>query len=229
MIVLYQPPGAWGTASLSPFCVKLATFLRIVGIPYETRPADVRAAPKGKMPYVDLDGARMGDSQLVIDHLIRSRKLDVDAHLGPRERALGHLVRRTLEEGTYFVGMWNRWIPDESFAVLRPAFAAALPRGFDLLMPLVRRRVAGTLRAQGTGRHAPAEIMALGQADLDAVSEILGVRPYLLGERVTSFDATLFAFVDAALSFPVRSAYRSHVEGLPNLVAHRERIRARYW
>lgn len=229
MIVLHQPPGAWGTPSLSPFCVKLEAFLRMAGVPYEVRPADIRKAPKGKIPYVEIDGALMGDSQLILEHLTRSRGLDLDAHLTPHERAVGHLVRRTLEEGLYFVSMWNRWVPDESFVALRPAFAAALPGPIKLLVPLIRGNVKKSLKTQGTGRHAPAEIMAMGIADLDAVSEILGDRPFLLGDRPSSFDASLFAFEEGILAFPVTSALKKHAEGLGNLVAHRARVRERWW
>lgn len=33
MVTLYQPPGAWGIPSVSPFCVKLETWLRMAGVP----------------------------------------------------------------------------------------------------------------------------------------------------------------------------------------------------
>ena len=36
VITLYQPPSAWGIPSLSPFCTKVETYLRMVDLPYRT-------------------------------------------------------------------------------------------------------------------------------------------------------------------------------------------------
>lgn len=44
VITLYQPPPAWGLPSLSPFCTKVETYLRMVDLPYRTRSASLRQA-----------------------------------------------------------------------------------------------------------------------------------------------------------------------------------------
>ncbi|WP_437834850.1 glutathione S-transferase N-terminal domain-containing protein [Sorangium sp. So ce1153] len=54
--------------------MKLETWLRIAGIPYETAPLDLAAAPKGKVPYIEEAGVRIGDSTLIIDHLQRTHQ-----------------------------------------------------------------------------------------------------------------------------------------------------------
>jgi hypothetical protein len=56
-ITLFQPPTRpWGIPNLAPFCTKLETYLRMTAVPYRTAAADVWKAPKGKIPFVTMDG-----------------------------------------------------------------------------------------------------------------------------------------------------------------------------
>ena len=73
-LTLFQPPTRpWNTPNLSPFCTKLECYLRMAEIPYKTAAMQLGKAPKGKIPYVELsDGTRLGDSQLIIEHLERA-------------------------------------------------------------------------------------------------------------------------------------------------------------
>jgi glutathione S-transferase len=230
MITLYKSREAWGTPDISPFAIKLETYLRMANLPYEVRKADIRKAPKGKIPYVDIEGTLMGDSQLIIEHL-KSRHGDVlDAHLSPEQRAKGHAVRRMLEEATYFIGVYYRWVDDHAYAVTRPEMQKLMPAVIgSFIVGRIRKKIRATVRAQGTGRHLPAEIAELGKADFTALSLLLGDQPFLLGEKPTSFDATVYAFLVAFADFPVESSIRTHVLETPNLVAYVERFKARFW
>jgi hypothetical protein len=54
MIKLYQYAPAFGLPNASPFCLKLETWLRMTGLPFQIQPFDFRQmskAPKGKMPF----------------------------------------------------------------------------------------------------------------------------------------------------------------------------------
>jgi Glutathione S-transferase N-terminal domain len=53
MIKLYQFNPAFGLPNPSPSCMKLETYLRMTGIPFEIIPnASLAKAPKGKIPYI---------------------------------------------------------------------------------------------------------------------------------------------------------------------------------
>jgi len=226
-LVLRQPPGGWGEPSMSPFCMKLECWLRMAKIPFEVRGADMQKAPKGKIPYVELpDGTRMGDSQLIIEHLTKLHGVTLDATLGPAQLATARAVRRMLEEGLYFTGIYARWVDDEGWPHTRAAMASFIPRFAVPFLPLIRRSVRKSIHAQGTGRHAREDIIAMAKADWDAVSILLGDGPYFFGEKATSIDATLYAFEEAVLVHPSASPVKAHVRSLPNLVAHRDRMRA---
>lgn len=231
-LVIYQLPGRpWGMPNFSPFCTKLETFLRMTEIPHEVRPANMRKAPKGKVPYAKVDGQLIGDSQAIIDLVSKMHGAEaLDAHLTQKEHARGHLVRRMLEEGTYFTSMRTRWIDEAGYRVLAPEFSKILPKALaPLLMAMIRRKIRRTLELQGTGRHTFEETSAMGQRDLDVLSLVLGENAYLLGDRPSSYDATVFAFVEGILGFPHDSPIRAHARSKANLVAYRERLRARYF
>jgi len=230
-ILLYQPPTrAWGTPNLSPFCTKLETYLRMVEIPYKAGKLVRGDMPKGKVPYVRIDGKLIGDSHLIIAELERrltaEGKPALDDGLSPHDAALGHVVRRTLEEGLYFVGVHARWHDDAGYAETATEFKKFVP-GF--VMPLIRRAQRKKLHEQGTGRHTAAEVTALGAADFDAIAELLGDKPFLLGDTPRTVDATLYAFSEAVLGFPVDSPLKQKVAAHANLVAYRQRIRDRWW
>lgn len=230
MLVLRQPPGAWGLPSISPFCTKLDLWLRIAGVPFTVKRADPRAAPKGKMPYVELDGEVTGDSQLIIERLKVKYAVDPDAGVSADARARGHVVRRMLEEGTYFTLVHARWAVADAWAVYRAVFLSWMPPGIGpVVMYFVRRQVLSSLRAQGTGRHTGQEIEAMAIADYAAVAELLGDKPFLLGDGPTSVDATVYAFVHGVLQFPVENAVQRFVRNQPKLVAYCDRITTRFY
>lgn len=229
-LVLFTPPGRpWGTVSMSPFCSKLETYLRMAEVSYKTEPANFRKAPKGKIPYALLDGKLLGDSQLIIEQLERAAGRPLDAGLTPAQAATGRAVRRMLEEGTYFTGVYLRWATDEGFAHVRGELGKLMPAPVRVLLPLIRKKAVRSVIAQGTGRHSFDEVCALAIADFQSCAALLGDKPFLLDDQPRVCDATLFAFVEGVLRFPNDTPVKAAVAKLDNLVAYAGRIRARWW
>ncbi|MCY1076182.1 glutathione S-transferase family protein [Archangium lansingense] len=230
MITLHKGPAAFGVSDISPFCLKLETYLRMTGIPYTPKPAAFGKAPKGKIPFIEEDGSYLGDSQFIIEHLKRKHGNTLDAKLSTEDLAKGHLVRRTLEDSLNWVILQERWISDDGWRVYKPIFEALFPPVVGkAIVPLIRRGVGKAMQAHGMGRHRPEEILEMGKADVSAVAAVLGDKPFLLGDHPTSFDATLFAFILSILAFPVDSPLRKHTQGQQNLVRYCERFQQRYF
>jgi glutathione S-transferase len=230
-LILHQPPTRpWAIANVSPFCIKLETYLRIAGIPYQLGGFARGDAPKGKAPYVRLAGKFLGDSQLVIEalerRLVAENRPALDDGLSPRDAALARITRRAIEEGFYFHLAYLRWTTGDGFAAVRDEFKKLVP-GF--VVSLIRRQMRKKLDGQGTGRHSHDEIMAIGAADFDAVDELLGDGPYFFGDPPRVIDCTLYAFLEAVLGFPVDSPIKARIAAHANLVAYRARIRERWW
>ena len=229
-IVLTQPPTRpWGTPNMSPFCAKLETYLRATEIPYKLAPKFSRG-PKGKVPHVVLDGRSMGDSQLIIEELEQRLAADgkkpLDDGLSAHDRALARFVRRTFEEAYYFVGLYTRWLTDDGYPHMRAEFKKFIPA---LVVPMLRRLQVKKLHAQGTGRHTRDEVFAMGAGDIDALAELLGERPYMLGDQMRTVDCTVYGFLEGTMGFPVDSLAKQRAASHANLVAYRQRIRDRYW
>ena len=231
MIKLYQFPPAFGLPNASPFCMKLETWLRMAGLPYECpRGADLRKSPKGKMPYIKDDGNTLADSSLIIDDLTKRYNVTLDAHLTPRERGEALALQRLLEEHLYWVAVYSRWVEDAGFAVTSEVFFSRMGPLMRLVVPpLARRAMRQELHGHGMGRHSRDEIYALGCRDVAAIADVLGERAFLMGDKPSSIDATGYAFLANLLWAPVESPIRDEARKHGNLEAYCQRMKARYY
>lgn len=226
--------GGWsipGVPDFSPFCLKLKTYLRMIGVPYTSKLGDPRKAPTKKIPYIHDGGTVLGDSGLIVEYLKKKHGDALDAPLSAEQHATGHLVRRTLEESAYWSGVYARWFEDDAFRevlkMLTPLFPPVI--GPFIASGPVRGAVRKGAYAQGIARHSRSEIYAHGCADLDAVAVVLGKKPFLLGDAPSSYDATLFGFVANIMAFPPRGPLAERVRSHTNFVAYVDRMNERYW
>ena len=110
-LTLYRGWADVGVYLWSPFVTKLEFDLRYAGIKYETAAGSLSAAPKGKLPYVDLeldDGTKecIGDSTLIIRRLTDlGCHRNLNARLDARERAFDISLRSLCEDKIYFLGV----------------------------------------------------------------------------------------------------------------------------
>ena len=230
MVTLFQIPGGWGEPSVSPFCMKLECYLRMAGVPFESKLGDPRRAPRGKVPWLEDDGVVIPDSQLAIEHLKARYGDPLDAKLSKEQWARGHALRRMLEEGTYFLSVHQRWGDARGWAAYKPYFLPLLPAFIGgAVIEMIRRAQIKALHTQGVGRFTDEQKLDMMCADFEAVAVTLGRDDYLFGAEPSSFDATVYAFVTAQLAFPVPSKPKAFVEGNPALVAHKRRIDERYF
>ena len=227
---------AWGLADPSPFCLKLESFLREANIAYDVAPFEARRsfgkAPKGKLPFIeDQNGELVGDSTLIIERLSRQHRVDLDAPLDDRQRCVSLAFRRMLDEHLYWVGVYSRWIDEPGWSLVPATLFATVPRLFrPVIAAFARRSVTLALHAQGTGRHAPAVIYALGREDMAALSGLLGEDAYFFAaDRPTLLDLWSHAFVGEIVAPPIDSPLKTATLALDNLVDHFRRVQARLY
>lgn len=222
----------WGVpfATAAPFPLKLATWLRMAEIPFDFVVAnDPSKGPKGKSPWIEYGTVRMGDSTLIIEHLAQRFGIDLDAHLDAGQRALALAVQRMLEEHYHQCFEHQLFFGRGGEARLRE-LAATMPIPLRWLVPTVLKRAFGKqLHARGMGRHAEDVIITQGKADLDALAELLGDQPYLLGDRAASIDACVFGFLGVSLYVAGDNPLYQYGASLGNLMRYCERMRARYF
>lgn len=231
VITLFQPPPLFGIPSLTPFGTKVETYLRMVDLPYTVRDGDPRRGPTGKIPYIEVDGRRIGDSSEILEQLARLYPHTLDDGLTAAQRAVGHVTRRTLEEHLYWALAYTRWVEPDGFRYVAAYFRGLLPPviGPLILGTLIRRDMRGALHRQGLGRHDRDGLYRRGCADVDAVATLLADGPFFFGEQPTTIDCSVFAFTSAALMFPADNPLKRCMAGHPNLVAYNERMCQRYF
>ena len=78
--------------SLSPFCLKLETWLRISKVPFETT-TTLQASTKGKSPWIVYNGRAIADSSIIVNFLTREFNVGLDSHLTDEQRAIGHAFK----------------------------------------------------------------------------------------------------------------------------------------
>jgi len=235
MIRVYKFGPAFGLPDASPFVVKLETYLRMTGQPYEPVTGDVRKAPRRQLPYVDIDGKIMADSTAIVEYLESSRAEKIDARLDAKRRAVATAFKSMLEEHLYFGILFMRWATDEGWAVFEPTLREMLgAMGIPSLLrgsiaKSARRYTVGRTKTQGLGRRPRTEIAAVCATLIDALAEELGDRPYFCGDGPTTYDATSYAFADGVLCAAFDNEVRRHAATKTNLVRYVERMKKAYW
>jgi glutathione S-transferase len=230
MITLYAFGPAFGLPDPSPFVTKAETLLKMAGLPYRTDTSGFGRAPKGKLPYIDDDGERVGDSTFIRFHIEKKYGFDFDRGLDGPQRAAAWAFEKLAEDNFYWLLFHARWIDDANFEKGPRHFFGKVPAPFrPLVVAMIRRQVRKTLHAQGTGRHTLAEITALGTRTIDSIADYLGQKPFFMGIEPAGVDATIFSFVAGVLCPVFETPLRTAAERHHNLRAYVGRMTARYY
>ncbi len=231
MLEFYQFGPAWGLPDASPFCVKLELWLKMAGIEYRSViDGDTRKAPKGKIPYIKLDGETLGDSEFIIEHLKTKYGDSVDGDLSAEQQALSHLITRMMHDSLYWVLLHCRWVEASGWQEVRPALFGSLPKPLQMIVPpLIRRSLIKSMHGQGIGRHSRDERMQLGRNDIDALDTLLGDQTYFLGDEPHAVDATVQAFLICLIGPPIDNPVKQYLLNKPRLLAYYQRMNGRYY
>jgi glutathione S-transferase len=228
MLRLISYPPAFGQPSPSPFCVKAMCLLKMSGLEWEPEwQADPRKTPNGKLPVLRDGDMTIADSHFIRLHLEQAHGIDFDAGLDADARARALMAGRVLEEHLYWAIVQDRWFDEQNWAVLRDAYFAGIPgpvRGF--VANYVRKQVRAQIDGHGIGRHGAQAIARLGAEDLGAMDQMLGDKPFMIGEAPSGLDATAGPFLAAAGSATHETELSRSYAALPRLAAYVERVKA---
>jgi len=230
-IVLWQMQPLWGLPNGSPFCMKVETWLRMAGLPYETR--SLQGPPKSptrKIPYIERpDGSVLCDSSTIIATLTREHDVALDRGLSAHDRAVGVLLQRTLEENLYFITLHERWVEDHNWPRTARDYFGDMPWAVrTLVVPFVRRKMIASAHGQGVARLHADERLDKAKLDLSAIAHLLGDKPYFF-DQPTSYDAIAYAFLANLLWAPYSGPLRDSGRAEANLLAYCERMKSRYY
>jgi len=130
----------------------------------------------------------------------------------------------------FFALVHERWVDDRGWSALLLAWKDMpwIVKVFGLTW-LGRPRCKKMNELQGIGRLSNAERHARVFKDIDAVDFFLGNKEFLLGEKPSDVDCTVFAFL-AGLCIPqLRLELGEYILKKPRIVTYLKRMQERYF
>ncbi|XP_066983590.1 failed axon connections isoform X2 [Macrobrachium rosenbergii] len=237
VVYLYQFTRTPVLPSLSPYCLKVETWLRLAGIKYENVDHKMKyKSKKGQLPFVEVNGEEIADSAIIIKELGSRYNQDLDAGLTPEQRNVAHATISMIENHFAWVVKWWRcrcpgeWVRAAKLN-LQQALNTRIPNAvLNFAFKLRFRQAAKKVRAHGIGVHKPEEIEEFGHNDLMVLSDLLGDKPFFFGDAPTTLDVVAFAnlaqvaFMDKEVSYSLRDWMS---ENCNNLVEFCNRVKER--
>lgn len=231
MITLFQFPPAFNVPNVSPYCLKLETFLRLSGLEYQVQHlTDPRSAPKGKLPFVKVEGQTIADSEVIIRELQDRFGLDLDAGLDARGRGWAVAITRLCDEHLSPLLVYFRWLEEGGWRQVAPVLLRGVPGPIrPLVGAIVRRKIRGAMRGRGLTVHSRDELLAFARQDLDALDGMLGELPFFGGAQPCSADAAAYGILANLILSTLETPLNHMAREYERLVAYSERMQQRVW
>lgn len=238
VVYLYQFSRTPLLPSISPYCLKVETWLRLNGIKYENIDHKMKfRSKKGQLPFVELNGEEIADSTIILRDLSQKFGKDLDAGLTAEQRSVSHAMISMIENHlVWVVACWRTKNLDQvlkGYKVnLQRVLGSRIPNGIlNFFFKLTfGRKSARKVKAQGMGVHTAEEVSQFGSDDLKVLSDMLADKPFFFGDEPTTLDVVAFAHLAQILYIDKDTPYslRDYMqENCPNLVGHCSRVKER--
>ncbi|CAD6197365.1 unnamed protein product [Caenorhabditis auriculariae] len=233
-LVQFPRPGLVPTPS--PFALKLETWLRMSDIPYTNINNNfTKMSSRGQIPFIELNGRQFPDSNMIIEQLTKEFHKEHLDYLQPQERATARAFHALIESHLTWISLYSR-SQDNAWLATDQGYGQQITgvKGFffkNVLLGQMRKKLTNACTIQGIARLSHEEIIDWAKKDLEAVSAQLGGQQYLMGDRVTTLDATAFGHLVQLLYTP---QFTEEIKAFittttPNIVSYVERIKQQYW
>ncbi|KAM5282826.1 failed axon connections homolog isoform 3-T3 [Hipposideros larvatus] len=190
-----------GVPSLSPFCLKMETYLRMADLPYQNYFGGKLSA-QGKMPWIEYNHERVSGTEFIIDFLEEKLGVNLNKHLGPHERAISRAVTKMVEEHFYWTLAYCQWVDNLNETRKMLSLSGGGPFS-NLLRWIVCHITKGIVKREmhghGIGRFSEEEIYMLMEKDMRSLAGLLGDKKYIMGPKLSTLDATVFGHLAQAM------------------------------
>ncbi|KAF3849748.1 hypothetical protein F7725_019467 [Dissostichus mawsoni] len=181
-----------GVPSLSPFCLKMETYLRMVDLPYQNY-FDGKLSPQGKMPWIEYNQEQVFGTEFIIDYLEERLGVSLNKSLTPQEKAVSRAITKMVEEHFYWTIAYCQWV--DNLEETQKMLSVSGPLS-DLLKWILSHLTGGIVKREmyghGIGRFSEDEVYALMEKDMRTLATLLGDKKYLMGSKLSTVDAAWF-------------------------------------
>ncbi|RWS24328.1 hypothetical protein B4U80_11646, partial [Leptotrombidium deliense] len=236
IVYLYQFPRCPTVPSVSPYCLKVETWLRMAGIAYENVDHKMKyKSKKGQLPFIELNGKEIADSDIIINELSEHFSKNVDEGLTDEQRTVSHAFESMLNNHTTWVVRWWRYNNPGEFITaakldIKRTLNSKLPKGLlNFFFKIGFRSNVKQAVGHGLGRHSTEEIYDFGKSDLKALSKQLADKEYFFGKEPHLLDCVAFAHLCQFIYVPFGDMKEWMDTETANLLAFVQRMKERYW
>ncbi|VDK88768.1 unnamed protein product [Onchocerca ochengi] len=192
LVYLYQFPRMKYVPTMSAFCLKMETWLRMADIQYENICSWTVRSLEGTLPFLEYNGKEYPDSALAIrDMTAIFSKETMENHLNNEQKATARAFEAMAENSlgmanTYFrlvehIDDAIQYLPDNAFGILTPLWKF-------LFMKMMAFKIKKRMPLFPIGKHSRDEIVNIANDDLKAISSYLGNKHYFTGFKPTRGD-----------------------------------------
>lgn len=225
---LYQFPRSPVLPNLSPYCLKLETYLRIKNIKYEVIESYRQRSEKGLLPFIELNGRQIPDSGIIIRKL--EKHFDCADRLTEEEKGVARAVDRMLDQSLLHAIQLDRLVKNGRIFASRAVNGLPLPGFITDRMGDRLATIVGKNMRRALGKLSDEEIRDVLKMDLTAINSILGNKRFLFGDVPSAVDCSVFGHVASTYFLPYRQTLSDVLDDdLPALKAHIHRIRTHYY
>ena len=224
MIILCQFRPNWNLLNASPFCMKTELFLKINAIPHKIDDSmqAMEQAPVRKMPYIIDNGKKIADSEFIQEYLTEKYNIKPDDHLSESEKSIAYAFTKMLEEHLYWVLVYSRWV--DNWSIIKKEFFG----NEEKVSFFVKQKMLEQLNGQGIGLHSRDKIYHIGCKIIDHLSNFLGKKKFMMGNKLTNLDITFYSFMSNIADVPIESPLKERVLQHDNIMNYMNRFKLEY-
>ena len=206
----------------------------MAGIPFKSEVRNVgelvQMAPRGLMPFVDMDGERIGDTSHIIERLKRVHNDPLnDARLSRRQNALGDLVKSLCEFELYYYYPYGRWQEGDTESFARHLLRHLPDNEMAEAIEQTTASARNMLHIGRVGRYEPEHIIENLRSRMDTLAYFLGDKPYFFDDKPSTIDAGLYGFLAQFIHFPLPNPHAVAAREFSTLVDYCDRIKAQFY
>merc|ERR1711983_106578 len=244
VVYVYQFDRTSQVPSISPACLKVETWLKLNGIKYENINHNSKLRSKrGMLPFVELNGEEIADSEIIIKTLsTKFNKDDPASNLSAEQKNVQHAMVTMVENHLQWAIMhWRVSSADNMIkgyhTDLQRMMGTKMPAGLLALVfkHTMLRKGMKKVKAAGFAGYTAEEIESYAKDDLKVLSELLGEKQFFFGDDPNYLDLVAFSHIALVLGVDngengVECPLKEFInETCPNLLGLVTRMGDRAW